>query len=72
MSVPHPNSTAAAGTSGVGVAVVWLLGHFGVQVSNELAVVIAGALTTAVLFVGRVGIAGTVQRLLHGSTPPQA
>jgi len=40
---PHPNATVAGGTSGAGVALVWLLGYLGVHISAEVAVVIAGA-----------------------------
>lgn len=62
----HPNAAAAGGSTGAAVLVVWLAGHLGVDISNEAAVAIAGAATTAVLFVGRVGVAGTVRRLVHG------
>lgn len=63
----HPNAAAAGGSTGAAVVLVWLVGCLGVDISNEAAVAVAGAVTTAVLFVGRVGIAGTVRRLLHGA-----
>jgi len=67
---PHPNATVAGGTSGAGVALVWLLGYLGVHISAEVAVVIAGALTTLVLFVGRNGLAGVWNLVKHGTGKP--
>ena len=67
MKNAHPNATVAGGTSGAGVALVWLLGYLGVHISAEIAVVIAGALTTLALFVGRNGVAGVWRLIVNGN-----
>lgn len=67
----HPNAAVAGGTTGVGVVVVWLLGHFGVAVSAEVGAAIAGGAAAAALFIGRNGITGVWRRIVYGA-PPQA
>ncbi len=62
----NPNATVAAGSSGVGVLVVWLLGYFGVDLTAELGAVIAGALSSVVLWIGRDGIKGVLGRIWKG------
>lgn len=63
----HPNATVATGTTGAGVLVVWLLGHFGVSVSAEDGAAIAGIATAVLLFVGRNGIRGIIRRIWGGA-----
>lgn len=64
----HPNTTVSVGGSGVGVLIVWLAGHFGVSLSAEEGVVIAGAVTTAALFVGRKGLRGIARMIWRGDS----
>ena len=63
----HPNAAVAAGGSSLSAIVVWLLGHFHVALSAEDGAVIAGALATVVLFIGREGIRGVWRRIWGGS-----
>lgn len=67
----NPNASVAAGGTGVGVLAVWGLTAVGVDVSPEAAGVIAGAIPTAVLFVGKNGVKGVAQRVWSGPTPPK-
>lgn len=62
----NPNAAVATGTGGVGVLVVWLLGHFGVAVSAEVGAALATGVAAAALFVGRNGIKGTLSRIWRG------
>lgn len=62
----HPNATAAAGSGGLAVLVVWLLGMADVDVSPEVAAAIAGAIATVVLFIGRRGLRGLLGILWRG------
>jgi hypothetical protein len=62
----HPNATAAAGGSTVGVILAALLAAFGVNVNPVALVAVSGVITTAVLFVGRNGIQGAWDALWHG------
>lgn len=64
----NPNAFAAALTN----ALVWLLDialkHWHViTLSPTQILAIAGGATTIVLWVGRVGILGAIQRILHGA-----
>ena len=62
----NPNAAVAGGGTSLSVLVVWLLGHFHVALSAEDGAVIAGALATVVLFVGREGIKGAWRRVWGG------
>ena len=62
----NPNAAAAGGTIAPGVLVVWLLGHFGVDMSAEVGTVIGGLAAAALLFVGREGIRGAFRRVWRG------
>jgi hypothetical protein len=66
----QPNATAATGSTGAGLFLVWLLGHLGVDMGAEVAVVIAGGLTTFVLLVGRDGIRGLFRTVWRGKQKP--
>jgi hypothetical protein len=62
----NPNAAVAGGGTSLSVLVVWLLGHFHVALSAEDGAVIAGALATVVLFIGREGIRGVWRRIWGG------
>lgn len=62
----NPNAATAGTSTGVGVLVVWLLGYLGVDISAEVGVLIAGALTTFVLAFARYGLLGLWARFLRG------
>ena len=62
----NPNAAVAGGGTSLSVLVVWLLGHFHVALSAEDGAVIAGALATVVLFIGREGIKGAWRRVWGG------
>ena len=62
----HPNAKVAAGGSGLSVLVVWVLGHFHVALSAEAGAIIAGAVASVALFIGREGIKGAWRRLING------
>lgn len=69
MTNPHPNATVATGTGAVTTAILWLAGreHWGLP--EWAAGAIATGVIGAVLFIGRSGLAGAWNRLLHGSAP---
>lgn len=72
----NPNAVVG-GTSGIGggALVVFLLSLVHVSISAYAGVAIAGAIATAVLWVGRLtrdgGLIGVWNRLLHGDPPPK-
>lgn len=65
----HPNATVGAGGTGLGVLVVWFLGNVWphAEISAEAGVAITGAVITAVLFVGRHGLAGIARMIWKGN-----
>jgi hypothetical protein len=68
----NPNATTATASGGLGVAVVWLLGYLGIDLSAELGAAVATGLAAVALFIGRNGICGGWTYLLHGSQGPPA
>jgi hypothetical protein len=60
--VKHPNAAVGGGSSGLGLLVVWALGHFGVALSPEEGAAVAGVIATVALFVGRHGLQGSPGR----------
>lgn len=65
----NPNAAVGAGGSGLSVFVVWLATNvFHWSLSAEDGAVIAGAVVTVVLFVGRNGIKGLWKRLINGTS----
>jgi len=70
--VANPNAAVAGGTSSLAVAVVWFLGNVWphVALSAELGAVIAGGVSTVLLFIGRNGLAGLWEKIKHGSGKP--
>jgi len=71
-SVSNPNAAVAGGTSSLAVALVWFLGNVWphVALSAELGAVIAGGVSTVLLFIGRNGLAGLWEKIKHGSGKP--
>lgn len=68
--MPHPNASTAAGTGGLAVFVVWLFGNvFHWSLSAEDGAVIAGAVATVVLFIGKNGMVGLWNLIKHGNNP---
>lgn len=63
----HPNAALSVGTGGAGVLIIWLLGHTGVSMPNEVAVLVAAAITSVALLVGRKGVRGVIRLVWHGS-----
>lgn len=64
----HPNAATAAGLTGPSVLIVWLLGRLGVvDISPEVAVVLAGVVISVGLLIGKRGIKGMLAMLWRGS-----
>lgn len=66
MTNPHPNATTSAGSTTAAVIIAWLAGHYGIDMGAETAIVVAGALTAVVLFIGRKGIVGVWAGIKNG------
>ena len=64
----NPNAAVAAGGSGLSVFVVWLLGYLHVALGAEDGAIIAGAVASIALFVGRNGLKGIAKRIWGGET----
>lgn len=63
----NPNAAVAGGGSGLSVLVVWLAGNvFHWSLSAEDGALLAGAVATVVLFIGREGIKGVWRKLWSG------
>lgn len=63
----HPNAAAAATTGGLATFVVWLSGNvFHWSLSAEDGAIIAGAVATVVLFIGRNGLKGLWRKIWNG------
>ncbi len=72
MTTPTPNGNPnanVAGSSGVvAIGIVWFLGNVWphAQISAELGAGIAGGTATVLLWLGRNGLAGVKNAVLHG------
>lgn len=62
----HPNAFAAGVSFLVVSGVVWLLDHYGYQLSETQKAALDGGVPTAVLFVGTRGLKGTALALYNG------
>ena len=62
----HPNAFAAAVSSGLASLLVWLLHSQGITLNPEQSSLAAGAVASAVLFVGRRGLKGAFRGLWSG------
>jgi hypothetical protein len=64
----HPNaSRALMHGSGLGAIIVWSAGLTGLEMPPEIAAVLAGAVASAFLLIGKRGIKGTIHDLWNGS-----
>ncbi len=67
----NPNTNVAGIAGGLGVLTVWLLGRYGIHVSNTAAAAISTAYATVVLYIGRDGLRSALRSIWRGkSTPP--
>jgi hypothetical protein len=65
----HPNaSKALTHGSGLGALLVWSAGQAGLELPPEIAAILAGAIASAFLLIGKRGIKGMVLDLWHGSS----
>lgn len=64
----NPNAVVG-GTAGIGggTLVVWLLGVAGVDMTPEVGALIAGALASAALVIGRKGVRGIARAVWRGA-----
>lgn len=66
----NPNAAVGGGSAvGGGAIIIYILGLFHIHVDNYAAVAIAAAVSGVVLFIGREGLAGLVNTILHGNKP---
>lgn len=63
----HPNAFAAALTAGLAALITWGLRSRGVNINQPEAALLAGALSSAVLFVGRRGLKGAAKGIWNGT-----
>lgn len=69
----HPNTVAAGFAGGFGTLAVYLLNKYaGTHLNAASAAGIATAAASAVLFVGKRGIRGTLADIWHGNKPKHA
>jgi len=61
-------TAAAGGTTGLATVLVWLLGRFHVSLSAEDGAIIAGGLSTIVLFVWHYGVRNIVRHVWGGDS----
>jgi hypothetical protein len=64
----NPNATLAAGSTSVGVAVIYLLGLAGVNPTPEAAAALSGIATSVLLFIGHSGVKGFFVMCWRGKT----
>lgn len=67
----NKNASVAGGTTGAGALLVWAAGLAGLAIPPAIAVVAVGAITTAVLFIGKVGIKGLIRKIWSGDEADQ-
>jgi hypothetical protein len=66
---PHPNATVAAVAGALSTVLQALLVRWGVDVSPTLAALITTGIVALVLVIGRDGLAGLFDVILHGQSP---
>ncbi len=64
----NPNATLAAGSTSVGVAVIYVLGLAGVNPTPEAAAALSGIATSLLLFIGHSGVRGFFVMCWRGRT----
>ena len=67
VTAQNPNATLAAGSTSVGVAVIYVLGLAGVNPTPEAAAALSGIATSLLLFIGHRGVKGFLCALWSGS-----
>ena len=68
----HPNASAAGATTALAALALYVAHRLGWNgLSSQDAVIAAGALVTAVLFVGRRGLKNTIVAVWKGSQKPE-
>jgi hypothetical protein len=64
----NPNATLAAGSTSVGVAVIYVLGLAGINPTPEAAAALSGIATSLLLFIGHSGVKGFFVMCWRGKT----
>lgn len=64
----HPNAATATGSIGPAVLLIWLAGHYGIDLNAEQATVATGLFIAAGLFVGKRGVKGVARILWRGDS----
>ena len=64
----NPNATLAAGSTSVGVAVIYALGIAGINPTPEAAAALSGIATSLLLFIGHSGVRGFFVMCWRGKT----
>jgi hypothetical protein len=67
----NPNATLAAGSTSVGVAVIYVLGLAGVNPTPEAAAALGGIATSVLLFIGHSGVKGFFATIWRGKPAPK-
>jgi hypothetical protein len=68
----HPNATVAGGTGLVTTVILWIADKEHWTIPMWVAAAIATGVIATVLFIGRNGVAGAWNRLMHGPAKPPA
>lgn len=63
----HPNTKAAVATTAISAGLLYLANRLGYNLSQQWALLAAGALISTVLFIGRRGLRGVVRDLWAGT-----
>ncbi len=66
----HPNTSRSVGGGAGAIAVVWILGYLGVDLTAEAGAALATIAGGALVFIGRDGVKGAILRLWHGQKTP--
>ena len=64
----NPNATLAAGSTSVGVAVIYCLGLAGINPTPEAAAALSGIATSLLIFIGHSGVRGFFVMCWRGRT----
>ena len=62
----HPQATAVAGSGLSGVFMVWVLGHFGLDMGAEVGASVAAGFTFVLALIGRKGVKGIARTIWRG------
>lgn len=67
----NPNATLAAGSTSIGVAIIYGLGLAGVNPTPEAAAALSGIATSVLLYIGHNGVRGFCVNLWRGRPAPK-